>query len=83
MLSSFMYLDPGVFCTTQRKKNKFQEKADEAIFLGYSLHSKAYRVLNKRTKVIEENFDVTFDEDYMRKNKTEQIETNTIFPKIR
>ncbi|KAL4564910.1 hypothetical protein LXL04_028986 [Taraxacum kok-saghyz] len=65
---------------TKDQKNKFQEKADEAIFLGYSLHSKAYRVLNKRTKVIEEIFDVTFDEDYMRKNKSEQIVKNTIFP---
>ncbi|KAL4590865.1 hypothetical protein LXL04_003810 [Taraxacum kok-saghyz] len=62
------------------QKNKFQEKADEAIFLEYSLHSKAYRVLNKRTKVIEESFYITFDEDYIRKNRSEQIQPNTIFP---
>ena len=65
---------------TKYQKNKFQEKADEAIFLGYSLNSKAYRVLNKRTKVIEESFDVTFDEDYIRKNKTPQIQSHNIFP---
>ncbi|KAL4590759.1 hypothetical protein LXL04_003702 [Taraxacum kok-saghyz] len=69
---SFLY-------NTKDQKNKFQEKVDEAIFLGYSLHLKAYRVLNKQTKVIEETFDVTFDEDYMRKNRSEQLQTNTIF----
>ncbi|KAL4582285.1 hypothetical protein LXL04_006830 [Taraxacum kok-saghyz] len=36
---------------TKDQKNKFQEKADEAIFHGYSLRSKAYRVLNKRKKM--------------------------------
>ena len=30
--------------------------------------------------MIEENFDVTFDEDYMRKKKIVQIESNKIFP---
>ena len=30
--------------------------------------------------MIEESFNVTFDEDYIRKNRTEQIESNTIFP---
>ena len=33
---------------------KFDAKADEAIFLGYSLHSKAYIVFNRRTLSVEE-----------------------------
>ena len=33
---------------------KFDAKADEGIFLGYSLHSKAFRIYNKRTMTIEE-----------------------------
>ncbi len=41
---------------------KFDSKSDEAIFLGYSLHSKAYRVFNKRTKTMEESPHVVFDE---------------------
>jgi len=41
---------------------KFHSKADEGIFLGYSLTSKAYRVFNKRTLTIEESIHVTFDE---------------------
>ena len=61
------------------QKNKFQEKADEAIFLRHTLHSKAYRVINKRTKVIEENFYVTFDEDYHMKKKSESNRNDKIF----
>jgi len=41
---------------------KFDAKADEAIFLGYSLHSKAYRVLNKRNLNVEEFVHVVCDE---------------------
>ena len=41
---------------------KFDAKADEAIFLGYSLHSKAYRVFNKRTLSVEESVHVVCDE---------------------
>jgi len=38
------------------KKNldKFHEKADNCIFLGYSLTSNAYRVYNKRLMTVEE-----------------------------
>ena len=41
---------------------KFDAKSDEGIFLGYSLHSKAYRIYNKRTMTIEESIHVSFDE---------------------
>jgi len=41
---------------------KFDSKADEGIFLGYSLHSHAYRVYNMRTMVVEESMHVAFDE---------------------
>ena len=37
------------------------QKANEAIFLGYSLHSKAYRVLNRRTLSVEETVHVVCD----------------------
>ena len=52
-------------CKEQR--NKFDVKADEGIFLGYSLTSKAYRVLNQRSKKIEETYYVTFDDNYLKK----------------
>ena len=41
---------------------KFDPRSDEAIFLGYSSHSKAYRMFNKRTLCIEESVHVLFDE---------------------
>ena len=46
--------------------SKFQAKADEGIFLGYSQNSVAYRVLNKRTRKVEETFNLTFDDYYLR-----------------
>nr|GFB51069.1 hypothetical protein [Tanacetum cinerariifolium] len=42
--------------------DKMKEKGDECIFMGYSTQSKAYRVFNKRTKVIMESIHVNFDE---------------------
>ena len=47
---------------TKDKLGKFDAKVDIGIFLGYSSSSKAYRVFNKRTLVIEESIHVTFDE---------------------
>ncbi|KAF7148484.1 hypothetical protein RHSIM_Rhsim03G0198100 [Rhododendron simsii] len=41
---------------------KFDSKSDEGIFIGYSLTSKAYRIYNKRTNLVEESIHVSFDE---------------------
>jgi len=41
---------------------KFDPRSDEAIFLGYSSHNKAYKVFNKRTFSVEESVHVLFDE---------------------
>ncbi|KAJ9541723.1 hypothetical protein OSB04_028229 [Centaurea solstitialis] len=41
---------------------KFDKKADEGYFLGYSLTLKTFRVYNKRTKMVMETVYVTFDE---------------------
>jgi transposase InsO family protein len=41
---------------------KFDARSDEGIFLGYSTSSKAYRIFNKRTQVVEESIHVIFDE---------------------
>nr|GEZ43680.1 hypothetical protein [Tanacetum cinerariifolium] len=42
--------------------DKMKEKGDEYIFVGYSNQSRAYRVFNKRTKVIMEYIPLNFDE---------------------
>ncbi|KAH9686293.1 Integrase catalytic domain-containing protein [Citrus sinensis] len=47
---------------TKDNFGKFDPKYDVGIFLGYSNTSKAYRVYNKRTLVVEESMHVTFDE---------------------
>ena len=41
---------------------KFDARADEGTFLGYSSRSKAYKVLNHRTGKVEESIHVKFNE---------------------
>ncbi|GJT29000.1 ribonuclease H-like domain-containing protein [Tanacetum coccineum] len=42
---------------------KFDGKSDEGYLLGYSTSSKAFRVYNKRTKMVKENMHIDFLED--------------------
>ncbi|GJR33822.1 ribonuclease H-like domain-containing protein [Tanacetum coccineum] len=42
--------------------DKFDSKADEGFFVGYSLNSKAFRVFNSRTRIVEENLHIRFSE---------------------
>nr|GEW23534.1 ribonuclease H-like domain-containing protein [Tanacetum cinerariifolium] len=42
--------------------DKMKEKGDACIFVGYSTQSRAYKVFNKRTRVIVETIHVNFDE---------------------
>ncbi|GJV90402.1 retrovirus-related pol polyprotein from transposon TNT 1-94 [Tanacetum coccineum] len=53
-----------IFCKRRDGENldKMKEKGDACIFVGYSTQSRAYRVYNKRTKVIVETIHVNFDE---------------------
>nr|GEU96434.1 hypothetical protein [Tanacetum cinerariifolium] len=41
---------------------KFDGKVDECFFVGYCLNSKAFRVFNSRTKIVEENLHIRFSE---------------------
>ncbi|GAV65969.1 hypothetical protein CFOL_v3_09481 [Cephalotus follicularis] len=45
---------------------KFNSKADEGIFLGYSTSSRTCRCFNKRTLLVEESMHVVFDEIYVK-----------------
>nr|GEZ80556.1 Gag-Pol polyprotein [Tanacetum cinerariifolium] len=54
-------------CFTQNLRDgenldKLKEKGDACIFVGYSTQSRAYKVFNKRTRVIVETIHVNFDE---------------------
>ncbi|GJS70995.1 ribonuclease H-like domain-containing protein [Tanacetum coccineum] len=44
-------------------RGKFDGKSDEGFFVGYSLRSKAFRVYNTRTRIIEENLHIGFLEN--------------------
>ena len=52
------------FVHNNGKKNlgKFDERSEEAIFLGYSSDSKAYKVHNKSSMCVEESIHIIFDE---------------------
>ncbi|GKD87088.1 hypothetical protein Tco_1358242, partial [Tanacetum coccineum] len=39
---------------------KFDGKANEGFFVGYSVNSKAFKVFNGRTRIVEENLHITF-----------------------
>nr|GEV14850.1 uncharacterized mitochondrial protein AtMg00810-like [Tanacetum cinerariifolium] len=54
---------PNTILNTIYHLGKFDEKADEGFFVGYSLNSKAFRVFNSRTKIVEENLHVRFNEN--------------------
>ncbi|GJX27474.1 putative ribonuclease H-like domain-containing protein [Tanacetum coccineum] len=42
---------------------KFNGKADEGFFIGYSTNSKEFRVFNSRTRIVKENLHVQFSEN--------------------
>ncbi|GKB09155.1 putative ribonuclease H-like domain-containing protein, partial [Tanacetum coccineum] len=54
---------PVTILNTIYHLGKFDGKADEGFFEGYSTNSKAYRVFNSRTRIVEENLHVKFSED--------------------
>ncbi|GKE84269.1 retrovirus-related pol polyprotein from transposon TNT 1-94 [Tanacetum coccineum] len=51
---------PVTILNTIDHLGKFDGKADEGFFVGYSINSKAFRVFNSRTRIVEENMHVNF-----------------------
>ncbi|GKC87774.1 putative ribonuclease H-like domain-containing protein, partial [Tanacetum coccineum] len=51
---------PVTILNTIDHLGKFDGKADEGFFVGYYLNSKAFRVFNSRTKIVEENLRIRF-----------------------
>nr|GEY45361.1 hypothetical protein [Tanacetum cinerariifolium] len=60
----FFYISCSICYIVRDGENldKIKEKGDECIFVGYSTQSRAYKVFNKRTRVIMESIHVNFDE---------------------
>ena len=47
------FLEVNAYFNTKDNLGKFDAKSNVGIFLGYSSSSKAYRVFNKKTMVVE------------------------------
>ena len=58
---------------TKDNLGKFDAKSNVGIFLGYSSSSKAYRVFNKKTMVVEESAHVVFDESNESLERRENV----------
>ncbi|GJR76570.1 ribonuclease H-like domain-containing protein [Tanacetum coccineum] len=54
---------PATILNTIDHLGKFDGKADEGFFVGYSINSKAFRLFNSRTMIVEENLHVQFSEN--------------------
>ncbi|GJW71802.1 retrovirus-related pol polyprotein from transposon TNT 1-94 [Tanacetum coccineum] len=54
---------PVTILNTINHLGKFKRKANEGFFVGYSTNSKAFRVFNSRTRIVEENLHVQFSEN--------------------
>jgi hypothetical protein len=56
------------------KLSKFERKYDDGFLLGYSTTSKAYRVWNLASGILEEVHDVEFDETNRSQEKDENLD---------
>ncbi|GKE13374.1 ribonuclease H-like domain-containing protein, partial [Tanacetum coccineum] len=54
---------PVTILNTIDHLGKFDGKADEGFFEGYSTNSKAFRVFNSRTRIVKENLHVQFSDN--------------------
>ncbi|GJR73486.1 putative ribonuclease H-like domain-containing protein [Tanacetum coccineum] len=54
---------PVTILNTRENLGKLDRKADEGFFVGYFVVSKAMRVFNKRTKIVEETLNIRFLEN--------------------
>ncbi|GJV06788.1 retrovirus-related pol polyprotein from transposon TNT 1-94 [Tanacetum coccineum] len=54
---------PVTILNTIDHLGKFDGKADEGFFVGYSLNSKAFRVFNSRTRIVKENLHIRFSKN--------------------
>nr|GFC89129.1 retrovirus-related Pol polyprotein from transposon TNT 1-94 [Tanacetum cinerariifolium] len=69
---------------------KFQGKVDEGFLVGYSVCSKAFRVFNSRTRIVQETLHVNFMENKpnvagfqdIKKAREEGTQTYVLFPML-
>ena len=76
----------GCVCYILNNKDhmgKFDPRADQGIFVGYSLLSKAFRVYNRRLQQVEEIINVKFDEISTAQPVTTPYSSGVLKPKER
>nr|GEV09394.1 retrovirus-related Pol polyprotein from transposon TNT 1-94 [Tanacetum cinerariifolium] len=61
--TEFKNKEMKLFSEKQDHLGKFDGKADEGFFVGYSVNSKEFRVFNSRTRIVEETLHITFFEN--------------------
>nr|GEV80288.1 hypothetical protein [Tanacetum cinerariifolium] len=61
--TEFKNKEMNLFYEKQDHIGKFDRKANEGFFVGYSVNSKALRVFNSRTRIVEETLHITFLEN--------------------
>nr|GEY18123.1 retrovirus-related Pol polyprotein from transposon TNT 1-94 [Tanacetum cinerariifolium] len=74
---------PVTILSTLDPLGKFQGKVDEGFLIGYSVCSKAFRVFNSRTRIIQETLHVNFLENkpnVAEKADEEVNQSYTLFP---
>lgn len=68
---------------TRRNQDKFPPKCNEGIIVGYSLHSKAYRVFIKWSQIVIETLHVDFDEHISKSHPSSngvEIDNSNVCP---
>ncbi|RCU35080.1 transposase, partial [Acinetobacter baumannii] len=68
---------------TKDHLEKFDSKADEGIFLGYSSDGKSFRIFNKKSLMVEESVHVMFNENPESNRKSEHTNhDDDVFSKL-
>ncbi|GJR76080.1 putative ribonuclease H-like domain-containing protein [Tanacetum coccineum] len=71
-------LCPVTILNTLDHLGKFDGKDDEGFFVGYSVTSKAFRVFNTRTMIVEERLHITFLENKPNVAGMDQLARNVV-----
>ncbi|GKB86231.1 putative ribonuclease H-like domain-containing protein [Tanacetum coccineum] len=74
---------PITILNTKDHLGIFDGKADEGFFVGYSLNSKAFRVFNNRTRIVEENLHIrtkASDNKGLARKETEPVKNYILLP---
>ncbi|GJV46475.1 putative ribonuclease H-like domain-containing protein [Tanacetum coccineum] len=66
--------NPQMDLQDQNHLGKFDGKADDGFFVGYFLNSKAIRVFNSRTRIVEENLHIRFSESTPNDVGTKEVD---------